>query len=220
MCLALLLFHSASQAQISFNVTTVAAPGDAVPVPSELVFAWTPSVNDSGQVAFTGDGAILVQSNGATRIVAGFGDLAPGGGTFIDTGGPLINASGQIAFGGDLAAPGRSGIFLWSDGSNQVIVQDGDPAPGGGTFFLTYEYSLNALGDIAFGAFTPSGEEMLFLFSQGSLSLLARTGDPAPRGGRFLHFYHPVISVNGQVAFGSDLDSAEFGIFLRDATAR
>jgi hypothetical protein len=98
-----------------------------------------------------------------------------------------------------------------------VIVQDGDPAPGGGTFFLTYEYSLNAFGDIAFGAFTPSGEEMLFLFSQGSLSLLARTGDPAPRGGRFLHFYHPVISVNGQVAFGSDLDSAEFGIFLRDA---
>jgi hypothetical protein len=111
MCLALLLFHSASQAQISFNVTTVAAPGDAVPVPSELVFAWTPSVNDSGQVAFTGDGAILVQSNGATRIVAGFGDPAPGGGTFIDAGGPLINASGQIAFGGILQLPGAQESF-------------------------------------------------------------------------------------------------------------
>ncbi len=217
-CVALLLFHSVSQAQINFRVSTVATPGDSVPVPSELVFATQPSVNDSGQVAFYADGAVLRQSNGQTTIVAAFGDPAPGGGTFIDAGGALINASGQIVFSANVTAPGRPGIFLWSDGSTQLIVRDGDPAPGGGTFTLSYEYSLNELGEIAFGAFTPSGEEMmLFLFSQGTVSLLARTGDPAPRGGAFLHLYHPVINANRQVAFESDLDSSEFGIFLRDA---
>lgn len=215
-CVALLLFHSASQAQITFNVSTVAAPGEAVPAPSELVFVAQPSVNDSGQVAFYADGAVLLQSNGQTTIAAAFGDPAPGGGTFIGAGGALMNASGQIVFSADETAPGRPGIFLWSNSSTQVIVRDGDPAPGGGTFTLSYEYSLNELGEIAFGTFTPSREE-LFLFSQGTVSLLARTGDPAPRGGAFLHFYHPVINANRQVAFGSDLDSSEFGIFLRDA---
>src|SRR5258707_4992609 len=197
-------------------MSTVAAPGEAVPVPSELVFAAQPSVNDSGQVAFYADGAVLLQPNGQTTIVAAFGDPAPGGGTFIGAGGALINASGQIVFSADVTAPGRPGIFLWSNGSTQVIVRDGDPAPGGATFTLSYEYSLNELGEIAFGTFTPSREE-LFLISQGTVSLLARTGDPAPRGGAFLHFYHPVINANRQVAFGSDLDSSEFGIFLRDA---
>ncbi len=214
---ALLLINSASRAQITFNVSTVAAPGEAVPVPSELVFATQPSVNDSGQVAFYVDGGLLLHSNGQTTIVAAFGDPAPGGGTFIGAGGALINASGQIVFSADVTAPGRPGIFLWSNGSTQLIVRDGDPAPGGGTFTLSYEYSLNELGEIAFGAYTPSREEMmLFLFSQGTVSLLARTGDPAPRGGAFLTLYHPVINANRQVAFESDLDSLEFGIFLRD----
>ncbi len=48
-CIALLLIHSASQAQLSFNVTTVATPGEAVPVPSELVAAYGPTLNDSGK---------------------------------------------------------------------------------------------------------------------------------------------------------------------------
>ncbi len=216
-CVALLLFLSASQAQLSFNVTTVAAPGEAVPVPSELVSAWGPSLNDSGQVAFIGDGALLLRSKGVTTIAAAFGDPAPGGGTFIDASFPLLNSSGQIAFGAGLAAPGRSGILLWSEGGLQIVVRDGDPAPGGGALLLTYEYSLNSLGDVVFGAFTSSGDHLLFLFSQGSLSLLAREGDPAPRGGTFLRFHHPVININRQVAFGSDLVPSGYGIFLRGA---
>src|SRR5262249_18713649 len=133
-----------------------------------------------------------------------------------DGGGALLNASGQIAFWANLAAPARSGILLWSEGSLQIVVLDGDPAPGGGTLFLTYEFSLNALGDVAFGASTSSGEHLLLLLSHGSLSVLAREGDRAPRGGSFLAFRHPVINANRQVAFGSNLNTSEFGIFLRD----
>jgi len=78
-CVALLLFHSASQAQLSFNVTTVATPGEAVPVPPELVAAYGPTLNDSGQVAFMGVGALLLRSNEVTRIAAAFGDPVLGG---------------------------------------------------------------------------------------------------------------------------------------------
>ena len=216
-CVALLLIHSASQAQLSFNLTTVATPGEAVPVPPELVAAYGPTLNDSGQVAFMGDGALLLRSNGVTTIAAAFGDPVLGGGTFVYGGGPLLNSSGQIAFWALLAGPDRSGILLWSEGGLQIVVQDGDPAPGGGALFLTYEYSLNSLGDVVFGAYTSLGDHLLFLFSQGSLSLLARQGDPAPRGGTFRRFHHPVININRQVAFGCDLEPSGYGIFLRSA---
>src|SRR5712664_2430426 len=99
----------------------------------------------------------------------------------------------------------------------KIVVQDGDPAPGGGALFLTYEYSLNSLGDVVFGAYTSLGDHLVFLFSQDSLSLLARQGDPAPRGGTFRRFHHPVININRQVAFGCDLEPSGYGIFLRSA---
>ncbi len=64
-CLALLLLHSAAFAQISFTTSSIARPGEPAPVPAQLVQVSSPSVNDSGQMAYLGDGAVLLQSQGA-----------------------------------------------------------------------------------------------------------------------------------------------------------
>lgn len=59
----LLLFPFELQAQITFNLTSIARLGDRAPVPRELVHVSSPSLNDSGQVAFVGDGAVLLRAN-------------------------------------------------------------------------------------------------------------------------------------------------------------
>jgi hypothetical protein len=40
----------------------------------------------------------------------------------------------SLVFSALVTPPGRSGIFLWLEGSVQAIAQTGDPAPGGDTF--------------------------------------------------------------------------------------
>src|SRR5260370_25572057 len=93
-CVALLLLHSAASAQISFTTSLIAHRGDPAPLPPQLVQVSSPSVNDGGQVAFVGDGAVLLQSKGANTIVAAFGAPAPGGGIFIDARMPSVNRQG------------------------------------------------------------------------------------------------------------------------------
>ena len=217
LCLSLLLLHSAASAQISFTTSSIARPGEPAPVPAQLVQVSSPSVNDSGQMAYLGDGAVLLQSQGATRTIAAVGDPAPGGGMFIGTRMPSINAQGQVAFVGTVARPGRSGIFLWSEGVIHPLVQVGDSAPGGGQFSSFFEISLKRNGEgvvMPFNAYTSLRQEGLFLFSGNAVQLLARSGDPAPRGGRFVNFYFPVVNGVGQVAFHSFLEPTSLGVFL------
>src|SRR5215471_17349546 len=101
--LALWLFPAASFAQISFNLTSIARPGDAAPVPPELVQVYSVSLNDSGDVAFGADNSVFLQSNGTTTIVAAFGDPAPGGGTLTYTRSPSVNGQGEVAFVANVA---------------------------------------------------------------------------------------------------------------------
>src|SRR5260370_41691469 len=132
--LAMLLVASSAIAEVSFATSSIARVGDTAPVPPQLVQVSSPYVSDGGQVAFVGDGGVFLQSKGTTTVVVGFGDPAPGGGNFITAGSPLVNELGEVAFIGTVGAPGRSGIFLWSDGNVRAIAQAGDPVPQGGVF--------------------------------------------------------------------------------------
>src|SRR5258708_16156239 len=133
--LAMLLVPFIAQAQVTFDLSAIARPGDAAAVPPELASLYSPSLNERGDVAFEADGAVFLHSKDTTRVLAAFGDPAPGGGTSTYARYPSINSQGQVAFHGQVAPPGRSGIFLFNgDAITRVVSQD-DPSPDGGSFY-------------------------------------------------------------------------------------
>src|SRR5260370_8498645 len=209
--LAMLLVASSAIAQVSFAASALARVGGSAPVPSQLVQVSSPYVSDGGQVAFVGDGGVFLQSKGTTTVVVGFGDPAPGGGNLIAGGSGLVNEVGEVAFIGTVGAPGRSGIFLWSDGNVRAIAQAGDPVPQGGVFNDFNYLAMKGAGSDVTIAFTgviatPWTEERLFLLSLGVLRQMAGAGDPAPGGGTFAGFLYPSVNLSRQVAFAGHLN--------------
>ena len=125
------------------HLSSVVGPGAPVPGGGVFDFAFGPSMNGRGDVAFTGHvageechaedffpqafligclGSVYVKdaATGNIRSIAHAGDLAPGGGVYRQALSPVINARGDIVFLGDLtslpAAALRTGIFLHSFG--------------------------------------------------------------------------------------------------------
>jgi hypothetical protein len=97
----------------------------------------------------------------------------------------------------------------------------GDPVPGGGQMVNDFEVALiNQRGQITFGTDLSAGGEGVFLGDEnGSLKLLARTGDPAPGGGTYGGGFLSIIALNdlGDVAFTFMLDGPnplEAGLYL------
>ena len=216
-CLALWLCPAASFAQISFDLTSIARPGDPAPVAPELVQVSSISLSDSGDVAFGADNAAFLQSNGTSTIVAALGDPTPAGGTLTYAVSPSVNAQGQVAFVAN-TAEGGGGVFLSTQGGLQPVAQQGDPIPGGGTFISFSDVSTSgAGGQLAFRASARVGFQVrrgLFRASGSALRALAYSNDPAPGGGTFRFFFNPVVNAAGQVAFFARLSPSGRGIFL------
>ena len=136
----------------------ILSTGDPAPGGGTFFDFYNPSLNNKGEIAFVGvvfpsyNWGLYVGSGVFRRLVSS-GDPAPGGGTFTSFGHSVsLNDSGQILFSALVATPGRSGIFLWSAGSVQSVAQQGDAAPGGGSFLSVLQPSMNASGQVAFGA--------------------------------------------------------------------
>jgi hypothetical protein len=116
------------------------------------------------------------------------------------------------------------------------VVSPGDPAPGGATFDLAEEPSINDDGDVAFvghlaeepcvplGPQTDeincAGNFSLYLKrgATGTIQSIAHQGDAVPGGGTYRRAGDPVINSRGQVAFTGDLIPGpaftNFGVFL------
>jgi len=188
--LILLMVGSGLSAQVTFTVSKVARPGDAAPVGQELVRASSPSLNDSGAVAFAGDnGVFFSPSTGGLIVVASYGDAAPGGGTFISAGRPdplSVNASGQVVFLAQVAPPGNNGVFLYSSSGGVIskVAANGDPAPGGGTLRNLRFPALNDGGQVVFASNFPGGRGV-FLSTSGTITVWCETGIRLQAGGRF-----------------------------------
>ncbi|HEX7286873.1 MAG TPA: choice-of-anchor tandem repeat NxxGxxAF-containing protein [Candidatus Angelobacter sp.] len=205
------LMALAAQAQQPvFKLKKVVATGQAAPVPPQLSFVSPFSLNDNAAAAFAADGGILLKTPTALTVVAGFGDAAPGGGTFLQASAPSLKTNGDVVFRGEVAAPGRSGLFLYSGGALTQLVPDATFTPGGDIVFPDTP-AANDAGDVAFVSFIGNG---LFLLSHGSISKLAGPGGPAPGGDTFIDFSAPAINQAGQVVFRAFLASGNTGIFL------
>jgi hypothetical protein len=185
-------------------------PGD--PAPGGRIFddTWNGSINNAGDVAFSGHllgdscfpvgvpfvcGDSLYLRDAATGTITSIahqGDPAPGGGTFTVAFGGMINNSGQVAFVGalgstDLGQP--CGVYSYHDAMLSAVARPGDPMPGGGDFVSTtcsaQGWGINNAGDICFGAqlnTVTNGipDTGVYCLVNGSLRLVARTGTTIP----------------------------------------
>jgi hypothetical protein len=123
------------------------------------------------------------------------GDPAPGGGDFRQVFHDVMNNRGDIVFNGDLTPPPGAnqsiGVFVYSGGMVTAIARPGDPMPGGGTLvnasLVGGNVHINNRGDVVFSAVVDTDvdgdgfpDTGLFHWSQGKLSVIARTGTVIP----------------------------------------
>jgi len=184
-------------------------------------------------------------SHGNIISIAHAGDHAPGGGIFNEIISPVINDSGDIAFVGDITPcpPHTSpcpinnplAVYFNSGHTTQAVALPGDSMPGGGKFvtsgFGTY---VNNAGEVAFAAALDRNgvvESGLYVWSRGSVRLVARTGTvipgigtigqlstgvaiiPPPPPGTFYPAGGP-INNRGQILFGATLSDGKTGVLL------
>jgi hypothetical protein len=184
-------------------------------------------------VTFENDRGLWSGAPGSVALLAREGDPAPGTGagvTYLDnnfSGTPAINAAGQCVFHAALTGPGvvtntnQTGLWLGAPGSVALLMRGGDHAPGtpAGVNFLFPDGSpaINAAGQGSFSAnltgigVTSDNDWGIWVGAPGNLTLLVRTGDPAPgmpAGNNFLDFadvsnvgIRPALNASGQCAF-------------------
>jgi hypothetical protein len=147
------------------------APGAPAGVNYGVGFS-SPSINDSGQIAFinlwatgvggvdsSNDGVIYAGPIGAPQLIAREGDPASGAGagvnySIIGQGGPILNDAGGVYFSFLLAGAGVSAAndeahFAGPWNAPQLIAREGDPAPGtptGVTFAGRFQGSTLGFG--------------------------------------------------------------------------
>jgi hypothetical protein len=197
-----------------------------------------PTVIFCAESVYVKDGA-----TGVIRSIAHQGAAIPasaGGGTFDYAYAPVLNSRGQILF--DAGLQGTStlffgspvdsqAIFLSSNGNLIAIARPGDAVPGGGHIvtasFNPGNYDLNNNGDVAFNALLDTGDEGVFLWSHGALSLVAKTGTVVPGVGTIASldqygsglpngYVH--LNARGQVAFGVTLTDGGGALLLATPT--
>lgn len=212
--LGLLLLGSNLSAQTvssAFKFKPVVRAGDAAPVPPAIGSILNFSFNDQGQVALIADGGVVLKSGGLVTPIVGPGDPAPGGGVFFVLDVPTVGPQGQVVFRGETTAfPTTSGLFEFANGTITPLITDGIVANTGES--VTPQTSrLLANGDLILAdAFSGS----LYRFSNGVLTRLVGTGDPAPGSGTFTFLQLPAINSSGQIAFEGFTSSGASGVFL------
>lgn len=133
-------------------------------------------------------------ATGEIQRIVNQGEMAPGGGVFRFASVPILNNRGEIVFVGDLTEPPgvfeHPGVFLYSGGQIIPVARPGDEMPGGGTVVSAGglgPHHLNNRGEVVFAATLDTDEDAdgvpdagVYVWSGGSLSLVARTGTVIP----------------------------------------
>jgi hypothetical protein len=217
-------------------LTLVAREGDQAPgTPAGVKFDILSPVllNDAGVVAFTasitGSGSqftidgIWIGAPGNVQLLAREGQSAPGtpiGLTFLSFDDPGLSNGGHAAFravltGDGITGSNDTGLWYGQPGSVQLLVREGDAAPGigpGATFTGFTEPYFNAAGQAVFQGSAKATETTassgIWKHSDNGLELIARgEGNPpgTPSGARFGSFNNIALNASGQVAFASTL---------------
>jgi hypothetical protein len=178
---------------------------------------------------------------GNVQIIAAKGGVAPGflvGETFNGFSDPVINSAGHVAFSGSISESTARGIWSNRTGTLDLVVRNGEAAPGtlNGVLFgsvavpvLNDANHLTFLGVLTGDGITTSNDTGIWSDRSGTMQLIAREGDVAPGApsdvvfGQFdANSY--VLNANGQIAFlgrltGANVTTAnDVGIWATDST--
>jgi hypothetical protein len=188
------------------GLTTIATTGKG---PNDFEFFFFPSINEKGEVAFTG----FMNGGGA--------------GSFKGSGGPLttIVASNSTFFlnsainnGSVVAVPfstdQNAGIFSGKGGPVTTLIDDTGPPGNFGTFtspvaVVGESAAINNAGAVAFLGFSGTGGSAIFKLDHGALRTIAETTT-----GSFIDLgSEPALNDRGEVAFLGTLPGGAQGIF-------
>jgi hypothetical protein len=223
---------------VSGNLTLVAragsqAPGTASGINFRQNLSLVPSLNDAGQVAFSGDltdsatngtSGIWAGSPGSLHLVARQAAQAPGLPSGVKLGSfvtvkPAFNNAGQTAFTNNLSN-GKRAVYSEGSGLLNLVALSGTPAVGtvdGSNFSGFGAPVLNAAGQTAFAgslsgaAVDASNSSAIWSEGTGTLKLIARSGNAAPGtadGVTFGDISAPSINALGQTVFTAALTGA------------
>ena len=188
-------------------------------------------------------GSVYVRyaNTGSIVSIAHQGDPIPasaGGGTYDYAYSPLLNGSGTILFAAGLQGTSSpigdsQALFLVTGGTTVAVARQGQAMPGGGTLVSTTitpgNYSLNDKGDVAFNALLDTGEEGVYLYSKGALSLVAKSGDVIPGVGTIANFDMAGVGLpssfvdlndGGEILFGASLTGGGGALLLATPTGQ
>jgi hypothetical protein len=187
-------------AQPDGSIRGAVVPGDPAPGGGTFDYAAIPSINGTGDVAFTGHVTGTACESGAPQeiFIGCFRDLfvwragdgrverlvslgagAPGGGVFLDVLNPVMGDNGDVLFVGVVGYAGGAfvGVFTVHDGQVQSVAREGDAMPGGGRFLaaglLPGSADINDRGDVAFSATLDTDDNGDGLLDQGLYRLIA-----------------------------------------------
>jgi hypothetical protein len=177
------------------TITKIIAQGDVLPDGGLFAFATNPSLNDAGDVAFSGfssgsvDQGLFLFSGGVLTVPVPLGTQAPDGNFVARIDSTSINNAGQIAFSAltvNSTASGE-GTFLFADGQVTAIEDFGQAAPGGGAFTSGAESGalINNSGQVLFEAAQSLRGDALYLFSGNETTRAIGQGDTISRQPRF-----------------------------------
>jgi hypothetical protein len=242
------------KADASGAITAVVRPGDPAPGGGVFDAARPGTINNAGDIVFSGHNASLPcidtgdpfycgesvylrdAATGKIIKVAQQGDPAPRGKTYRLAFDGRINARGDVAFDGNVT-PGDAlrvdvGYYLYNraSGTTTAVAQPGDPMPGGGHFLLPITYGtgnldLNDRSDVTFGAMLDTDangdgqpDTGVYLWSNGTLSLIARSGTVIPGVGTLAQLRPPDTGNWGSGAMSNDQGQVFFQGTLTNGT--
>jgi Tol biopolymer transport system component len=222
--------------------TTLVTEGDSAPGGGRLRFTNSnvTYVNASGTVAFAAQiiggplgvstGIFTATSSGTITKVVADGDVDPNSGSTFSA--PSLNSlppsplnnAGQVVFRATVLS--KLGIYVYSPASPIArIAQNGDAAPGGGTFNTPSSVqAINSFGQVAFFSTTsggPASNQGIFVGAPGgAVTQIVVSGLVVPNIGVFSTFPNVGYSFNdsGEVAFKAALNSGN-GVFVGSATS-
>jgi hypothetical protein len=173
------------------------------------------------------------------RSIALAGQSAPGGGVYRAAISPVLNDRGDVVFLGDLTPPPAAdevtGVYLHSKGKTVALARPGSAMPGGGAFvtgsnLIGWQIDVNNRGDVVFNAALDTDANAdgvpdtgLYVWSHGSLHLVARTGTEIPGVGTVAHLVTnvpvlppPTVFVPNSGAANNDRGQVLFSATLSD----
>ena len=192
---------------------------------NEIVFEGR--LRESADGTAIGSGLFLIDEEGI-HLIGQNGVDSTAGPVLAAFGTPRLNNNGQIAF--QAAAENFRGVYLASKTGGKMLVNTGDPAPGGGTFGFQSASAnpqmwLNDAGQVLFktgiGAFVVDADRNINAVVRIGQTLEGSTvteidivGAGSIQDAGLGHGNQRPMNNSGQVVFWAELEDGRDGIFL------